>query len=853
MTIINQEALEERANDLDDKGLNGFSRVLVTLSPDTHPVEARLEVHFHNNNGISEILNAFASAPADQKEVTAKGIFPISGGHRVIGGPGADQVRAVSIAGNPGDTFLSLTLVPIGDYSTYTLGINFQDMDPVFSDMDFKFRPGCFNLCAPDWKAPPAPKQDPVIDYLAKDYDSFRHTLISAMMERVPGWQPASEADFDQVLIDLFSGAADGLSDFQDRVMNEAYLGTARKRVSLARHARLMDYHIHQGNQAATWLALRVKSQHSINEDLVVWAGRRFTDSGSVVFKGRRRRESAPHEIDPLPLHPLLNEIGLYTWQDSVPALAVGSRSADLKLLGRLPSGELTAITDKAPAVVVQDLIRLGTIRHLVIQEHLNPATGKRPGRDSAKRQLLRLVPGDEGALADFDPMTATIPGDPLSADWFVRVRWEEKDKLEHNYCFTVDCTDGKVEYISLFHGNLAEVFHGRSFGVVFREQGTALTGNNETYYVRSDRWGTVCRLPEAPLAYKATPAGGEVPPESTLELEVETPGGGSDPWKEVISLIHSDEKNDHFMVETDESGESLIRFGNGINGRELPEGAVVRCEYQAGPGVRGNIGADMLTSFHPASFPEIEDCRNPFDVTNGRAPEPVEEIIRRVPEAYASRQLRAVTLKDYEKRAGELAEVSRAAARYAWTGSWRTVEIAIDPVGTTQLTHDLRKKIEGHLNAVRLIGEDLEIRSPRFVPLALCVSICIHQEYWPEDIQYLLEQEFSVGFTQDGRMGFFHPDRWTFGQELRASRIIGRVQSVKGVDHVQGVSMKRWNEATLGDYTPTKEGYHCLGFSKPGMNDVIQVGASEIIQVQNDPDHMERGFILFDVRGGRQ
>ena len=70
-----------------------------------------------------------------------------------------------------------------------------------------------------------------------------------------PDWEPTSEADLDQVLLDLFAAAADELSDYQDRVMNEAYVTTARKRVSIARHARLMDYHIHQGNQASTWMA----------------------------------------------------------------------------------------------------------------------------------------------------------------------------------------------------------------------------------------------------------------------------------------------------------------------------------------------------------------------------------------------------------------------------------------------------------------------------------------------------------------------------------------------------------------------------------------------------------------------
>lgn len=842
MAIKNQEALNERANNLKAKGLNGLKLVIVSLP---NPTEAHLEVYFHNNNEIANILNDFNSASAEAKPAVAKQIFPITGGHRVIAGPGAGQVKTVKISnGTPNTNSLILTVKPIGDYSTYTLSIDYKKMDPVFNEIGFKFRPGCFNYCAPDWELAPEPKADPAIDYLAKDYDSFKHTMISAIMERVPGWEPTSEADLDQALLELFSAAADELSDYQDRVMNEAYLGTARKRVSLARHARLMDYHIHQGNQASTWLALKLDSGQKLDipkpnlnpaakpVDLRVWAGGDdISAPSSVVFMTRTQQH----------LHYLLNQMGLYTWSDSIPSLAAGSNTADIKL----------AVSGQPSAVIVQDLIRSGKIEYLLIQERLNPATGEERGRDPAKRQLLKLLSGDNGAKADFDPLTETVPGDPLTAQWFVRVRWEERDKLKRNYCFTVDCPapKGKVEDISLFHGNLVEVYHGRPIETIFKEQGTTLAGSNEYYYERTggvdektgkkdERWGTVCKLPEGLLSYKNTSPGGEVPPETTLVVEVETPGGGLDEWDEVISLIHSDngdEQGDHFMVETDEEGKSLIRFGNGINGKKLPDGAVVYCSYQIGRGIDGNIGADKVVNFDRTAFPEIEECWNPFDVTDGRAPEPVAEIIRRVPETYRFRQLRAVNLKDYVDRAKELPKVSNAAARYAWTGSWRTVQITIDPAGTTVLDDELRKEIEGYLNAVRLIGEDLEIRPPRFVPLEIHVSLCLHPDYWPEDIKSILEQEFSDGYTPDGRMAFFHPDLWTFGQELRESQIIGRVQLIEGVDHVIAVTMKRWNEVT------------------PGTAGVIEVRPNEIIQVKNDPDHREKGSIDFNVKGGRQ
>jgi predicted phage baseplate assembly protein len=406
------------------------------------------------------------------------------------------------------------------------------------------------------------------------------------------------------------------------------------------------------------------------------------------------------------------------------------------------------------------------------------------------------------------------------------------------------------VEDVSLFHGNLAVVHHGARVTTTFRAPGQPLAVGERAYEVREPDAArrpdgaagdaaegvAICHVPQGPLAYANTPPGGERRTRSTLDVTVEV-GGLSDPWDEVVSLVHSDdtaEGGDHFVVETDELGRSLLRFGNGVNGRRLPEGAAVVATYQIGFGTDGNVGADALVAFDPALADAIAATWNPFDVTDGRAPEPVAEILRRVPEAYRARQLRAVTLADYVERAREVEGVAAAAARYVWTGSWRSVRVTIDPEGTTVLSAELFDRVSRHLEAVRLIGEDLEIRPPRFVPLDIVLSVCIHPDYWPEDIRFFLEQEFSDGYTADGRQAFFHPDRWTFGQELRASQIVGRAQAIQGVDHVTELTMRRRNETT------------------PGTPDRIVVGPSEIILVKNDRDSMEDGAIRFRIGGGR-
>jgi hypothetical protein len=161
-------------------------------------------------------------------------------------------------------------------------------------------------------------------------------------------------------------------------------------------------------------------------------------------------------------------------------------------------------------------------------------------------------------------------------------------------------------------------------------------------------------------------------------------------------------------------------------------------------------------------------------------------------------------------------------------------VQVTVDPGGREDLTPDLRREIAEHLGVVRLIGDDIEIRGPRFVPLDIRVSLCARPDVWPRDVRAELEQEFSDGYTADGRSGFFHPDRWTFGQPLHESEILGRIRRVAGVDHVLSLRMIRKNGGTV-------------------CPEVVRVGPSEIVLVRNDPDDLESGRITFDVRGGRR
>jgi hypothetical protein len=628
-----------------------------------------------------------------------------------------------------------------------------------------------------------------------------------------------------------------------------------------------MDYHIHQGNQASTWLALEVASDvdlpASSNDEFGVWTGRDWQDDPALVFamprgeaKWRRR------------CFALLNTLRPYTWDDTVTALAAGSTEADLTGAAPLSQTQAESLRDlflgKHPSQVPgpgADDVDVG-VEYLLIEEALNPETGTPNGRRTSQRQVVRLVETDLNTPGSEVPPRAEAMQDPFTGEWLVRVRWRAEDALRRNFCLTCKCSSGVVEDVSLFHANLVRVTQGRPRITTFLASNQPLAGADERSFVATDTAsyeivhrqagsesplrGVLCPLPASPLAYHATEPGGDAPTRTTAQVTVV---GFAQPWQEVSDLIGSEADDEHFLVETDELGGSSIRFGDGRHGRALPDDATVKCRYRVGQGSAGNVGADSIVGFGDPSG-AVQRVWNPRDVVDGRDPEPVAEIVRRVPEAYRQRQLRAVTLEDYAKRAEQLERVAHARAQHAWTGSWRTVRVAIDPAGTIVFDDSLRREIVDHLEAVRLIGEDVEVRAASYVPLDIELTLCAESAYWIEDLRAVLDEEFSDGWTRDGRRGFFHPDAWTFGQPLYASQLIGRALAVAGIGRVLKVSMRRWNPGTGGGLVEIDIDPSALPESRL---EKLAAGSFEIFVVANDRDHLETGRIGFDITGGRR
>ena len=205
---------------IDHPTLNGidFLEVLDSAAPTEADRQRLLAVHF------LKPLGALALSPDNVR---------IEGGERIQG------IRALTtVAGTgPEAHVLTVEVDQPGDFSLYGLRLVrgvLDDavpagIDPALASVEFSFKVECPSPfdCAPQTLCPPEAAPTPDIDYLAKDYATFRRLMLDRMAVVMPQWRERNPADLGVALVEALAYTADQLSYQQDAVATEVYLGTA--------------------------------------------------------------------------------------------------------------------------------------------------------------------------------------------------------------------------------------------------------------------------------------------------------------------------------------------------------------------------------------------------------------------------------------------------------------------------------------------------------------------------------------------------------------------------------------------------------------------------------------------------
>ena len=130
--------------------------------------------------------------------------------------------------------------------------------------------PGCCAAPAPPPAAPVLITNQPglsAIQYRIGTFTSFRRAMLddvngANLMLGAPNpfaaWREGTAGDYQTTFIELWAYLADILTFYQERIANEAFLGTATQRDSLLRLVRLIDYHPGPGSGATGLVAFTV-------------------------------------------------------------------------------------------------------------------------------------------------------------------------------------------------------------------------------------------------------------------------------------------------------------------------------------------------------------------------------------------------------------------------------------------------------------------------------------------------------------------------------------------------------------------------------------------------------------------
>ena len=845
--------LDRRSLLLTSTSVNGIDYLSVDPSTQT-----ALDVHFISPLTAAQQL----SLTADHVSITA-----------TLGDATPVAVQSVEFPTVGGDVVMRIHTATPGTFTVYTLRLadptaTPQRLDPYYSSVEFSFKAGCYSDVDCDHSAhhcTAEPEVDFPVDYQSRDFWSFRTALFDFASQRYPQWVDRLEADAAVMLLEVMAAVGDELSYYQDRLAREAYLETATQRRSLRRHARLVDYRVHDGLGATTWIDVTAKAAGTLPAGTALWAVR---DGERVDFSiGRDLDEMISTPPETFAVDPARNATNLipYQWDSADVCLPAGT--TDMWLTGgNAVKNALTPFDDVPPHRAPGRWVLLRT----------DPPDPGLP----ARRHVVRLV-------------NAEVVHDPLANVDTTHIVWEPEQALPADFDLT--CLH--------VHGNIVPAVAGRHLSRTFVIGPAAGSGAGSVPSAASllaaedpppagedptnpaeptdPAWTTERTGPNATVTYLfslyrtdtdglvwrgRTDAAGRdsgnprlATPELRLVERTMQPNGtfvDGDAWTWRHSLLDapaSPALAKHFtlddgfwrrlvgyqrfggeVVHTDYASEDgvTIRFGDSVFGLTPARGSRFRANYLVGNGRRGNVPAGAVQWFDStdaAVAAVVTAIENPFAVDSGVDPETPQEIRQLAPEAFRALTFRAVRPEDYAEAAERLDWVQRAGCSFRWTGSWQTAFVTPDPRHSVEVTDDQRIDLERQLDRFRQAGRETHALDPRYADIDLQIRVCVAPASYPAEVKVRV-----LGALTDSSTSFFAADNFTFGTALDRSRLEAAIQTVVGVRAVEDITFRR---REVLDWAVLPATY------QPGRN--------EVIRVENDPLHPDRGSIQLTMEGG--
>lgn len=599
----------------------------------------------------------------------------------------------------------------------------------------------------------------PRVDYLARDARRFTELMEARMEELAPGLDVRDPADLTTAIVELMAQRMDHLAYYQERAVNEGYLGRATLRRSVEDHARPLDYVTDIGLSATAMISLTLDA-----DALHRWSGLPTPD-----------REA------------------------SLLALANGKQMV-------IPAGTLVANGDPSDGSVV-----FATETPLHYRPELEGLRFREPAVRGATEVVLEgshaglvgrwMVFVRRGRPSGHVVRITAATQQPASTV----VRWDPRRPL----------TEAVDDHSHTIVANVVPAKHGLPL-VSLSEP-----GSSEPFLARwralltSEVDGRLDREVEVPFPHISVHAPGYPLPDAGPRTGVPQLGLSVNgrPWRRVDDLALMGPSDEVYALRAGRGGRQVVRFGDGVNGAALPQRKVdIQFELTVGRGRVGNVGSHTLqrlvafgalgaaawnperpgsaqTPLRPDDLRDLYRFTNPLPPVGGRDPEPLAQVRYRAP-AHARTLVSAVSMADYEDHLLAMPEVSGARARLQRGGLADTIRLTtlLRDIDTLPASEVARRwaQIRHSVEQVRLLGYDVVLRPPEFVALDIDLQITAVEHADAGRIASMVR----ATIVDDG--GLLDPDEAGLGGDIQLSDLYRAALSVPGVKAASVLRFRR-------------------------------------------------------------
>ena len=760
------------------------------------------------------------------------------------------------VAGGITRACLELTVDRPGGFEPYELalthvpsGSNPVQLDPFLSSIVFDFKQACetgFDCREEQDCDHPEPVDFPV-DYLARDFESFRRALLDFTAQRYPEWREPIEADLATMLMEVMAALGDDFAWQQDRHDAEARFGSASQRASLWHHASLADYRPDCGAAAGGPVRLTARIGGTVAANTTFWAS-------------SESRAPVPFTLDAAVwVHPSWNRLPFHNAEGETTCIARGV--TELLFVAPTPvSGDI----DKANRVAF-----LTGRQALILSDPADAAEGRKawPVTITGVEQMT-------------DPLILTS-GSPTLV---LRLSWDASEAVPFDLPVdglalalnvgVVTAGEKVTEYARAGDdGDLLTAFAGKPPEVLWRlKQLPRLIEREGPVQLDSGVRSRIQRIGLAASETEALRFPGPNGPDPVAVSLLAAPASFSMPLPiaqaDFMALFSVAAPIDYVPDLLDVDGDQLafslepgtwrtvrtyqrmggdfgfrdyaanagwtVKFAFGDFGIGPADGSLLKIEYHTDPGLAGNIASFALGLTAPAGPPQpvsvtnvLSAATNPIAFSNARLEEDARSVRRNAPQAWRQDLHRAVRPEDYAAIAERRDWIQRAYSVTQWTGSWSSDFVSVDPLRSIAINPSQSDEFARLIDCIRLVTRDARITAPDYIDVDLDIAICVASGFDTSAVLKAVRRALVPP-------GFFAPDNFTFGQALYRSALEAAVQDVPGVAHIESIRIRVLGRGDWRD------------FSEPEL----EAGAGEIIRLQNDPARSTLGLLVLRSQG---